>query len=218
MKARYLLLALLLVPPTPAVDAQLPPGYVRSDSTVILPDTLRESLLGGRFRISVTRVAASPQERELIARAESLIPPVDSIEAAAGKLTGSGWVRGFADARRRPGLRWWWREWDHVWLPYAVTADAIAEYISHVRALSVSPNPFAEHNPGVEHRASLEYTAVVHSLPDDEGHRVELAVRFSMFCGPLCALRFSHTRTVTFDSAGGVTRIDGDGPPNMVVS
>jgi hypothetical protein len=218
IRTLQLLFALLVIAAPGAVHAQLPAGYIRGDSVALLPDTLRESLIGGRFRISVTREAGSTTERHLIATAESLIPPKDSIEAAASKLTGSGWVRGFADARLRQGPRWWWREWNGIWLPYAVTGEAIAEYIRHVRTLSTSPNPFARTNPAVEHRASLEYRATVRAVPNSAGHRVELVVQYNMYCGPQCGLRFRHTRTVTFDQKGTVIRVEGDRPPAMAVS
>jgi hypothetical protein len=216
MHCRIALAVLIVTVATPGY-AQLPPGYSR-DTTVILPDSLNEVSRGGRFRISITRQAASDRERELIAIAESLIPPRDSIEAAASKLTGSGWVNAFAEAKLRPGPRWWWRKWDLVWLPYALTGQAISEYITNVRTLSTSSNPFARHNPGVDHRASLEYTAHVRALPNTEGHRVDLAVRYRFFCGPLCALSFSHARVVILDAKGVVVRVEGDQPPRAEVS
>jgi hypothetical protein len=218
MRSSHVVLILAVLAAPVSARAQLPPGYERVDSIVVLPDTLRETMLGGRFRISVTRAAHSADERRLIEIAESLIPPADVIESAAAKLTGAGWVKGFADARLRSGLRWWWREWDHIWLPFGLTGEAIAEYIANVRTLSTSPNPFAGNNPEAVHRASLEYTASVHHLSDSGGHRVELSARYQMYCGHLCALSFRHTRTVTFDRAGVVIRVEGDGPPMVIVS
>lgn len=197
--------------------AQLPSGYSR-DSTVVLPDTLHEVLRGGRFRIIIDRRADSARERELLSVAESLIPPTDSIEAAASRMRSASWVIDFADATHRTGPRWWWREWDGIWLPYALTGEAIAEYVRNVRTLSTSPNPFARHNPGVEHRAFLEYAATVTALPADEGYRAELNVRYYFYCGPRCALSFTHTRVVVFDARGTVVRVEGDRPPHAVAS
>ena len=209
-------LSILTVLPS-SLSAQLPSGYVR-DSAVYLPDSLLESSRSGRFHISIARNASNQRERELLAIAESLIPPKEAIEAAGSRLTGGGHVQAFAQAKLRPGARWWWREWDYFWLPYALTSSAIAEYMESIRRLSVSPNPFTAGNPGIEHRATLKYTADVRSLPNGAGHQAELAVTVDFYCGRRCALSFTHTRRVTFDGEGRVTKIEGDQPTAYRVS
>jgi hypothetical protein len=95
----------------------------------------------------------------------------------------------------------------------------VTHYIERVRSLAAGPNPFAQYNPGVQHRASVEYTARVARRDRDTGSAtVHLEVRFHFFCGGLCALSFVHTRAVEFDRAGRAVRVSGDRPPTYEVS
>lgn len=199
----------------PAAAAQ-PSGYTIIPATP-LPDSLREVRLGGRFTVSIVRAFNDTLEQLLIERAESLVPPAGAIEAATAGITGSGHVAAFERAKSMPGPRWWWREWDRVLLPYALTGAAVAHLVDRVRVLSASPNPVAKYEPGVQHRASVTYTATVARRAPD-GLIVTLNVDFRLFCGGLCGLHFTHSRVVTFDRHGNVTTVRGDGAPQYVVS
>jgi hypothetical protein len=211
------LLAFLALASAPHLQAQVPAGYYVGHAP-LLPDSLHEAYLSDRFTISIVRLARDSVERELLARAESLMPPADSIERKAALVSGSGHVAAFKEAKEMPGDRWWWRDWDDVLLPYALTGAAIDHYVARVRALAAAPNPFARWNQGVAHRARIEYTAAVEPRGADGGHRVRMQVRFSFYCGPLCALSFDHSRIVEFDPAGTPVRVEGDRPPSYVVS
>jgi hypothetical protein len=202
----------------PALPAQEAGGYYRVAGPA-LPDSLREVNRAARFSITVERWVTTPFERRLVEHAESLFPPADSIDKAARPVTGAGHVDALQAAKAIPGARWWWREWDYVLLPYALTGQAVQHYIDRVRALSAQPNPFAAHNVGVEHKASLTYTARVVPIANRQGaFEVHMKVAFSFYCGPLCALWFTHSRVVEFDETGRVIRVTGDGPPRITVS
>lgn len=200
--------------------AQVPAGYYLGEP-VSLPDSLVETHHDGRFTLRVVRTAANEAERDLIVRAERLFPEASRIQAAANAHVLSGnWNSArpnpVVEAAALPGQRWWWREWDPVLLPYALTGAAAEHYITKLRELSAGPNPFAQHNPGVQHRASLEYTARV--ARSGTGTTVHLRMQWSFSCGSLCALRFSHEREVVFDATGNITAVRGDRPPSIVVS
>ena len=211
------LLAILAISAAPHLQAQLPTGYYAGHAPS-LPDSLRETYLGGRFAISVVRIARDSIERELLARAEALMPSADSIERPAALVTGSGHIAALKEAKAMPGERWWWRDWDGVRLPFALTGAAVAHYVEKVRGLAAGPNPFARWNEGVGHRAMVDYTAAVEPRGAAGGHRVRMQVKFSFYCGPLCALSFDHSRVVEFDPAGKPIRVEGDGPPSYIVS
>ena len=203
-----------------SVSAQAPTGYYQGPSSP-LPDSLREVRAGGRFTISIIRTAADAFERQLLHHAEGLFPPRRLIEDAAAEQTELGHIRALTEAANVPGDRWWWREWDGVWLPFALTGAAVTHYVERVRELSAQPNPFAEYHRGVEHSASVEYTARV--MPPMTGvtpalFEVQMEVRFSFYCGSLCSLSFTHVRRVTFDPHGSVLRVEGDHPPSYLVS
>jgi len=203
-----------------AAQALVPAGY-RLGDPVNLPDSLIEGY-GARFSIAVTRPAQNDFERELIRRAERLIPAASRIEAAtdsfvANRRTPGAWPAAFRAAAEAPGERWWWRDWDHVWLPYALTGSAVAHYVARVRELSGQPNPFRRPGEDFDHTARFEYSAAVLSSPDGR-YTVRLSARWSFHCGSLCGLWFSHDREVVFDSDGNVVSVAGDRPPNYMVS
>lgn len=201
------------------LQAQLPPGYYAGHAPS-LPDSLHETYLQGRFTISIVRLARDSVERVLLARAEGLMPSADSIEkaAAADPFRGPGAIAAFKKAKEMAGERWWWHDFDNVLLPYALTGSAVLHYVERVRALAGGPNPFGGRNQAVAHRASIEYTAAVESRGAVGVRRVRMQVRFSFYCGPLCALSFNHSRIVEFDATGMPIRVEGDGPPSYIVS
>jgi hypothetical protein len=71
----------------------------------------------------------------------------------------------------------------------------------------------------VEHSASVSYAATVARDPErGVAFRVRLHVEWSYYCGMLCALSFTHDRTVDFDRDGNIIRVGGDAPPGYIVS
>lgn len=213
------LVALLFLLPVNSAAGQAPRGYYRGPTTS-LPDSLLEVRKGGRFRISIMRTPGDSLERELISRAESLFPLRDLIETAAEGETRPGTIQALQEAREKLGNRWWWRSWDFCWLPFALTGAAVDHYIERVRYWSEQPNPFLEWNPGIDHSAGVEYTASVESAlqgVEADHSVVHLDVRFEFYCGPLCALLFTHSRSVEFDGLGRVVSVVGDGIPDYRV-
>jgi hypothetical protein len=222
MMRRSALVAALVLGLGSVTQAQLPAGY-SPQPVQSLPDSLREVRGGGRFTITIERTARDSVERRLIEQAESLFPSVSTIEKTAVlDLTHGGNVRAFEAAKQFAGPRWWWREWDGVLLPYALTGAAVAHYVDRVRQLSIGGHPFPQLSEGTSHTASVTYTAQVRALPATSsapgGHEVHLQVEFSFYCGPLCALSFTHERVVEFDASGKVIAIRGDRPPVFEVS
>jgi len=189
---------------------------------VVLPDSLVERYDGERFSITVLRHARSDLERALLSRAESLYPSAAQIEEDVhgflNRLEAEGaWPEAFRQASEFPGPRWWWREWDDVRLPYALTGAAVIHYIERVRYLSGAPNPMERYEPGVKHSASFRYEAWVEA-ENSGGYSVHLTARWSFRCGSACALWFSHSREVRFAADGTAQSVTGDGPPNYEVS
>ncbi len=209
--------AMLVLVGNLSASAQLPAGYYEVAPTQ-LPDSLREVIAGGRFTLNVLRTAASSAERQLIERAEGLMPSPDVIAKSTSGFSGGGWIAGFEAAAKLPGDRWWWREWDGALVPVAVTGRAVVHYLDRVRTLSAQPNPFAQYNAGVQHRAKMDYTASVVANAATGRREVRLSLSFSFYCGSLCAMSFTHSRVVEFDQDGRPVAVRGDGTPSLVVS
>jgi hypothetical protein len=154
MTRTILALAFITCAVPATTTAQLPVGYTETSPTS-LPDSLREVLNGGRFVISLSRSAATPQERRLIERAESIFPPGGVIDVASRKGMGQTEVTTYYHGNI-PGPRWWLREWHGVLIPYALTGTAARYYIDRLRAFATGPNPFEHYEPGFEHRSSAQ--------------------------------------------------------------
>jgi hypothetical protein len=220
MRVAPVVIALIAAAGAPSASnlSQVPDGYYLAPAGPPLPDSLREVSHRGRFRVTVERTARDSHEKHLIELAERIMPPRDAIQRAASRVNAEGSVQALAEASRLPGDRWWWREWDGVLLPYALTGAALSHYIDRVHDLSRRSNPFAAYNRGVKHRASIEYTARVVRDAESAPFRVLLVVHFSFYCGPECAMEFTHTRTVDFDVDDQVVRVAGDREPTVTVS
>lgn len=195
---------------TTPLAAQLPAGYAEGPA-VLLPDTLHEVSGGGTFRIRIERAAANAFEREIIERAERLMPPSAAIDTAIAVETR---VRGRAPApvvRERAGPRWWWFEAHGTLVPYALTGDAVAHVIERVREFSREPLP-SYFQAGWEHEVYATYHATVEPQPTPNvAYRVHMKLDFFIACGGRCGYGFVPTRTVDFDAAGNVVAVNGDG-------
>jgi hypothetical protein len=191
---------------------------------VLLDDSLSEVYLDGRFTLRVVREAGSEVEKELLGQAERLLPsPEEIVEATetwmAQRVGSRGvWPEAFQEAAEAPGERWWWREWDEFLLPYSLTGATVEHYLDRIRSLAAIPNPFRREGETVpDHRASFLYEASTRSSGTGDVI-VDMRVDLSFWCGRLCAIRLSHVRVVTFGPGGELISVEGDGPPNYIVS
>ena len=191
-------------------------------SPVALPDSLVESYRGGSFRLMVDRRADSEDARRLLRRAESLFPPREALDGdlvdRLRSRPGPGWASRFEEVDTTSGPRWWWDSFDRILTPYALTGPAVAYYIDRLRELAAGPNPFAEHVRTDRHSGEMAYRARVRCRADGAACVVRMRLDWRYDCGSLCAIWFTEERSVTFDAAGEVTDVDGDGPPLYTVS
>lgn len=167
----------------------------------------------GSFDVSITRSFQNAVEQQMITTAEAACPIPSDVEQACGGLENPA-----------PGCRWWCGSFDGVFIPFAITCDAI-EYYS---GLVYDYRQAAQEHPliaGVR-EASFAYSAEVAFHEDfiAEGEAFEgvyvvsMTMSYSHYCGPLCGMGYTTTRTVVLDSAGVVLRVIGDGEPGVWVS
>lgn len=215
MRLLFTVIALVAAAPVGAAG-QLPQGY-RFGVESTLPDSLNESYADGRFTIRISRPSRDEGERVLIETAERLLPNPDSVVAEGERWLDrhgrrGAWPEHFRRAREESGARWWWHRWDSILIPYALSSAAVEHYTGALRELAESP--YGE--PGAQPSGRFTYRATV---TETSGVRlVLLSMEWEYWCGMRCAVSFSHERRVTFDSIGNVLRIEGDGPPDWVVS
>lgn len=204
----YVLLTAIVL--APAIGGQLPPGY-SLEPAVPLPDTLHEVYGGGAYRISIERGAGNAFERRLIVDAERIFPPRASIDSVAAREAKVRNAAAFARAAERPGPRWWYYEKGGTWIPYVLTAGAVAHVADRVRELSRAPVP-SYYEPGWNHKVHAIYAAAVERMPvPGVAYRVRLSLDFFIDCGGRRGYGFQPSRTVDFDELGNVIAVSGDG-------
>jgi hypothetical protein len=207
-----------------------PAGY-HVGAAVVLPDSLVEVLARGRFRASVLRVAGNSNDARLIAAAEQLYPTPDAIIAFAKTADERNRLVATAAGvslhtpkvpQRTAGSstdRWWLDAFDETWIPFAVTAGAVDYYLGRLHDYAAGRSPFGFSATDGDDHGSLSYTArVVPSSERGIARIVELRLQWKYWCGMLCAMEFTHTRRVFFDTAGRAVRVEGDGRPEVGVS
>lgn len=209
----------------PSAASSAPDGYMRVESPA-LPDRLVEITADSTFSIRLDREVADREHRRMIQVAERLVPTTEHIDAIleAGHgphMTRGNWpnrLKAARDAEADHGPRWWWMEWDHVFLPVALGAPAVHHYVEVMRSRAVEPNPFGSEVD----RGHLTYSATVERVEGERAGETPwvavLKVTFSYWCGGRCALSFEHDRRVYFDPSGEAVRVEGDRVPSTLVS
>jgi hypothetical protein len=97
---------------------------------------------------------------------------------------------------------WWCAAFDGTLIASTVTGEAVAYYVARTDELRHHAQPGLRMK-----RASVRYRATVPTAQDaasGEVAVVTLELAWSQYCGSLCAMWFSVTRTVTFDADGTV--------------
>lgn len=201
--------------------AQAPAGY-HLGPAVFLPDSARDVLAGGRFRITVQRQIRDTQSRRLLELAERLFPDTSLISRDAAKETQPPAIQRLQQAAQLPGERWWWDNFDAVLTPYAVTGAAVKYYRERIYDRASSDNPFTFSQPVPLHQGEFAYRATVERIDaranNGATYVARLRLSWNYWCGMLCAVTFDATRNVFFGADGTPIRVEGDGKPMLAVS
>ena len=213
-----------------AVGAQALAGY-HLGAPIALPDSIVETWDGSGFRMSVNRVARTPQERDLIEKAERLYPSAEKVLDAARNPADRGKLAALATGQLQPTTRyaprnagapedrWWLHEFDGTWIPFAVTGGAVDYYIGRLRDIAAGRGQFSYPAGSQRDRGSFDYRATV-SRGSSPGVAfvITLQLSWEYTCSMICGISFQHTRVVAFDADGNPIAISGDGRPSIAVS
>lgn len=122
-----------------------------------------------------------------------------------------------------PDGRWWCDEFDNIKIADCVTLQAIQYYATLIE------NIRRDHDYtgiSIKH-ANFTYVAEVHNITnkgtyntsDTTLYEVNLTTHFDEYCGNVCAMHFTHTRSVIFNQRQEVLAVKGDdNPPPVIVS
>jgi hypothetical protein len=176
-------------------------------------DTIRSA-----FNANVNRSFRNLDEERLIRIAEETYPPAEAVLAIA--RSGPRY-----EALSRERRLWWYDTFDGVRIPYAVTMDAVRYYLGLTQALGRGDST---QTAGIPMKRSLfSYSARISDRAATYSRDgrvfkdvfvVEMGLKWSNYCGSLCACSFSLNRTVLIRPDGTVLCVFGDQKPMVIVS
>ena len=205
---RLLLLLLLVVPGVARAQTQT---FLIDADDLAHPLTMKKLTRADAHAIEISRVFANEKEEKLLQIAEAVYPAEGAVRQA----------RGEASQASQPEKRLWWcKSFDNVLVPYAITKRAVAYYLD-------VQEKFRNGTFGMKmSSSSLAYSAKIAS---HESYKVgdstfanvyvvSMGLGWFQYCGPLCAMHFTASRTVVLDGDGKVLAVQNDECAPMVVS
>lgn len=194
--------------PTPVVEPSGKCGFAIAD----------RSHDDGEFVIEIARSFEDERQACLILEAEAAWPERQEIL----DLIGDGQKQAWAGVTDEP--LWWFRTFDGVRIPYAITEACLPYYLGLIEAFMAGD--FSQAGGIAMKKAKLEYSASVehHETFTHEKRTfqdvdvVSLSLHWFQFCGGECAMGFGKERIVVFGPDGGVLAVFGDGETPYIVS
>ncbi len=165
---------------------------------------------------SIERTADNEFEQELIEKAEAEYPPRDSVLAAVFP-----WQHDLIPETEY----WWYSRFDGVYLPFAITIDAISYYENFIDSLASKEQDDFYKTADFEYEAQVSFHTSIniyelgytnptseHLLGSfEEVYVVEMSLGFRYDCGDDCLLSTGKKRVVVFDNNGTLLEIFYDG-------
>jgi hypothetical protein len=171
------------------------------------------------YQIKIERIPKNALEEKLLQIAETTEPEPSEIEKVCPS------PRNTNQPLQSPDLpRWWCGSFDGIFVPYAITKNAVAYYLAVTD--DFRQGNFDRSGKLKMKSSSLHYSASVDLRPSytngekrlKDVYEVTMALSWSQYCGSLCAMGFSKKRTVILDKEGKVLMILGDEQPGIIVS
>lgn len=192
-------------------------SLTKSEVSFVYP-ALGQDTLGRAFVADVHRNVRNSERERLIRIAEETYPRAEAILPIADSRPG-------AEALQKEERLWWYGEFDGVRLPYAVTMDAVRYYLGLVQAMgrgdTTQTKGFRMKRVEFSYHANISDRPVTYSRDGrvfKDVYVVDMGLRWSNYCGPVCACSFNLDRTVVIRRDGTVLCVFGDRKPMVVVS
>jgi hypothetical protein len=203
---------------TPAPAAPASPAPVVEPSGECVFAISDRSHDDGSYVIEIARTFEDGEQACLIGEAEAVWPERQEILDLIGDET----KQQHAGVTDEP--LWWFRTFDGVRIPYAITGAALPYYLGVIEAFMAGD--FSPAGGIVMKKTTLKYSAEVEHLESfsHEGRTfqdvdvVSLSLSWSQYCGGECAMGFGKERVVVFGPDGGVLAVFGDGETPYIVS
>ena len=193
--------------PAPVVEPSVECGFSIAD----------RSQDDGSYVIEIGRTFEDGEQACLIGEAEAVWPERQEIL----DLIGDEKKQEYAGVTDEP--LWWFRTFDRVRIPYAITEATLPYYLGVIEAFMAGD--FSQAGGITMKKATLKYSAQVehHESFTHEGSTfadvdvVSLSLSWLQYCGGECAMGFGKERIVVFGPDGGVLAVFGDGETPYIV-
>ncbi len=173
----------------------------------------------GIYTKTIQRNFSDEYEKSLIEKAEAWYPSREEVLAAAGM-----------NMEIPDAFFWFYQEFDGVYIPFAITADAVKYYSDLIDQFSGNNNDNFFTEAELNYIATVEFhekylSPEVNSLgeqmnPQDyeSVYVVKMELSWYQYCGSLCAMWIEKERIVVFGEAGELLDVFMDGPIPVPVS
>ncbi len=201
--------------PAPAAPAPAPVVEPSEECGFTIADRSHDD---GSFVIEIVRTFESGDQACLIGEAEAAWPERQEILDLIGD------EKKQEHAGVTDGPLWWFRTFDGVRIPYAITEATLPYYLGLIEAFMAGD--FSQAGGITMKKATLKYSASVqhHESFAHEGRTfqdvdvVSLSLSWLQYCGGECAMGFGKERIVVFGPDGGILAVFGDGETPYIVS
>lgn len=169
---------------------------------------------------SVERISTNDFEAGLIDKAENYYPPRDTVVAA------TQW-----SGMELPDTKYWYYDhFDGVYLPFAVTSDAVDYYSELIDNFNKNKKEVFFLTAHFDYLAKVEFHEQYTSpeknasgktvTPDtySKVYVVRMKLKWENYCGSLCALWINKERVVVFNETGDLIKVYLDGTAPVLVS
>lgn len=168
------------------------------------------------FTKSVERISANNFEKNLIDAAEKYYPPREDVVIVAG-----------TSKLEIPQTKYWFYSvFDGVYIPYAITIDAIQYYSGLIDDFNSGKKETFFITAKFEYKAEVKFyndfsVKSTESQATDmykSVYVVTMNLKWENYCGSLCALWINKERVVVFNQAGELIKVHFDGITPVAVS
>jgi hypothetical protein len=182
-------------------------------------EVFEDEKVEGDYSKTIERIYSDTFEANLIDKAEKYYPPREDVLEMV-------W-----EGVEIPETDYWhYDQFDGVALPILITREAISYYSAFIDSLNANSGENFFLSANFEYKAEVAYYDT-YTPPDQnaEGNPVEtedfnsvyvvhLQLKWSDYCGSLCALWINKERFVVFDKSGNLIKVFLDGVAPVLVS
>lgn len=184
--------------------------YVSSSNVKVRYQKLKED--DPSYKIDFERTWQDEEEKYYLTLAESLYPSREFIESTRASLakppkTDPAWY--FERV-------WWGYVHEDKKIPFAITSEGILEYLDYYKQFKEQIDlKRKDLNLVGDNRNRIDFKYKANVTTSGSQVRVDLYMHWYQYCGLPCGWGFEKRRTITFQSRGVISGVEGDSFPTL---